>query len=74
MKRPVIQYDTRSDTLFIVTRSGPEERFVEVAPGVNVELDADGQVLGIEILNASRVLRPVVKPLYHHLQHASSPS
>lgn len=71
MKRPLIHYDMQSDTLFIATRKGSEEQFVEVAPGVNVELDAKGQVLGIEILKASRVLRPVVKPLYQHLQHVS---
>ena len=71
MKRPTIRYDVHSDTLFIATRTGPEEQFIEVAPGVNVELDADGRVLGIEILRASQVLRPVVKPLYHHQQHTS---
>ena len=71
MKSPVIHYDPQSDTLFIATRQGPEERFVEVAPGVNVELGSKGQVLGIEILRASRVLRRAVKPLYEHLQHAS---
>lgn len=71
MKRPVIHYDSHSDTLMIMARKGAEEQFVEIAPGVNVELGADGQVLGIEILRASRVLRPVVKPLYQQLHHVS---
>jgi len=33
-------------------RDGEEEGFVEVAEGVNVELDEEGQLLGVEILNA----------------------
>lgn len=71
MKRPMIQYDRQSDTLSIVTRRGVEEQFIEVAPGVNVELGTKGQVLGIEILRASRVLRSVVKPLYRQAHHVS---
>ena len=71
MKRPVVHYDSHSDTLFIVTRKGAEDQFVEVAPGVNVEFNADGQVIGIEILKASRILRPVVNPLYRQLHPVS---
>ena len=59
MKRPIIRYDELSDSLFIATRAGSEEEFVEVIPGINVELDAKGRVLGIEILKASQVLRSV---------------
>ena len=61
MKRPIIHYDTHSDTLFIATRPGPEERCVEIVPGVNIELGPHGEVIGIEILNASKVLRSVSK-------------
>ena len=35
---------------------------MEVSPGVNVEIDQKGQVIGIEILNASKILKSVVKP------------
>lgn len=48
-----VRYDSKSDTLYIVAGRGMEEEFVEVAPGVNVELDAKGDVIGIEILKAS---------------------
>jgi len=40
---------------------GEEEEYVEVAPGVGVELDANGAVIGIEILNASEVLKPIAQ-------------
>ena len=44
-------------------KSGIEEEFAEIAPGVSVELDKRGNVIGVEILNASKVLRPVMKLL-----------
>jgi uncharacterized protein YuzE len=57
MSRPTAHYDPQSDTLYFLVRDGEEDRFVEVAEGVNVELDQEGQLLDVEILNASRFLR-----------------
>jgi uncharacterized protein YuzE len=51
-----------------VTKKGPEEEFVEVAEGINVELDEKKNVVGIEILNASRFLSPFIRKL--HLKRA----
>jgi len=68
--KPVINYDLKSDVIYIVAKKGKEEEFVEIAPGINVELDENGQVIGIEILNASQVLKPIAKPLYKHMQMA----
>ncbi len=51
-----IYYDKKTDVLWFMVKSGPEEEHKEVAPGVSVELDKNGQLLGIEILNASKVL------------------
>ena len=56
MSRPTVHYDPQSDILYFLVRDGEEERFVEVAEGVNVELDQEGQLLGVEIMNASRFL------------------
>lgn len=60
MSRPTVHYDPQSDVLYFLVRDGEEERFVEVAEGVNVELDQEGQLLGVEILNASRFLRATI--------------
>ena len=49
-----VHYDSHSDTVYIVAGRGMEEEFVEVAPGLNVELDAKGDGIGIEILKASK--------------------
>ena len=68
--KPLVNYDSKSDILYIVTKKGKEEEFIEIAPGVNVELDDNGKVIGIEILNASKFLKPIVKPLYQHIQMA----
>jgi len=35
-----------------------------------VELDEKGEVIGIEILNASNFFKAVAKPLYQHMQMA----
>jgi uncharacterized protein YuzE len=60
MSRPTVHYDPQSDTLYFLVREGEKERFVEVAEGVNVEVDQEGQLLGVEIMNASRFLRTTI--------------
>ncbi len=62
MNKPRVYYDSQSDVLYLLIKEGEEERFVEVAEGINVELDETGQVLGIEIIGLSRVLRQVLGP------------
>lgn len=59
----IINYDRKSDVLYLGVKRGIEEEFVEVSPGINVELNQRGQVIGVEILNASRVLKSVIRPL-----------
>ena len=68
MKKPLVNYDSNADVLYIVAKKGKEEEFMEIAPGINVELDEKGEVVGIEILNASSFLKPVAKPLYRHME------
>jgi uncharacterized protein YuzE len=69
-KKSLINYDYESDVLYIAAKKGVEEEFIEIAPGINVELDDKGQVIGIEILNASKCLKHIAKPLYKHMQMA----
>lgn len=61
--KPKLYYDQDTDVLYIVTKRGEEEEFVEIAEGVNVELDKDKEVIGVEILNASSFMKPVMKML-----------
>lgn len=55
-KSPKIIYDKEADVLAVYMSRGNEEEYREIAPGIAVELDKRGQVIGIEILNAMKVL------------------
>jgi uncharacterized protein YuzE len=61
--KKIINYDAKSDAFYIGIKKGKEEEYLEISPGINVELNEKGQVIGIEILNASKVLKPAIKPL-----------
>ncbi|MBI5024197.1 MAG: DUF2283 domain-containing protein [Candidatus Omnitrophica bacterium] len=69
-KKPLVNYDSKSDVLYIVTQKGNEEESLEIAPGIHIELDGNGKVISIEILNASNFFKAVAKPLYQHMQMA----
>lgn len=57
-----VLYDQVQDILYLA-REGQEAEAVEVGPGITLELDAEGGLLGVEILRASQVLKDVLKPL-----------
>lgn len=59
-KNKKIYYDKESDVLWFLVKSGPEIEYKEIAPGISVELGESGELLGIEILNASKVLNPIL--------------
>jgi uncharacterized protein YuzE len=63
-REPLVNYDPATDVLYFVTHEGVEAEFKEVIPGVNVELNEEGEVIGVEILGASQVLKNVLEPLY----------
>jgi len=55
-------YDSEADILYLA-REGVEEEVIELHPGINMEIDKDGQLIGIELLKASKLFRDVIKPL-----------
>lgn len=50
-------YFETEDILYLTIAGGPEAQSVELSPDVTVEMDAQRQILGVEILNASQLLR-----------------
>lgn len=52
-----IRYSPKSDVLYFLLAEGEEEYFKEPIPGVHVEFDERGNVIGVEVLNASKVLK-----------------
>ncbi|MBK7002951.1 MAG: DUF2283 domain-containing protein [Rhodoferax sp.] len=49
-----IEYDQHADAMYIRLRTGVVADSDEVRPGVVFDLDADGRVLGIEMLDVSQ--------------------
>ena len=49
-----IEYDQQADAMYIRLRAGDVAESEEVRPGVVLDFDAQGQVLGIEILDVSK--------------------
>jgi uncharacterized protein YuzE len=57
-----VYYDRELDILYFAQK-GQEEEVVEISPGINLELGANGELLGVEILNASSLMKSVIEPL-----------
>ena len=51
-----IRYDSKVDALYIRLREGKIDESDEVSEGVVMDYDGRGVLMGIEILDASRVL------------------
>jgi uncharacterized protein YuzE len=55
-----VAYFEKDDVLHFAISDEPEAGSVEVSPDITAELNAKGELIGIEILNASRFLRDTV--------------
>jgi len=69
MKDFKVIYDDEEDILYIA-KEGKEEEVVELSPGVNVELDSSGKLIGIELFNASAILKDVIEPIDKRIKAA----
>lgn len=69
MKDFKIFYDEAEDILYL-GKEGQEEEVLELSPGVNMELDESGNLIGIEIFKASSRFKDVIKLMEKKLQAA----
>lgn len=53
-----ITYDPEVDALYIALRDAPAVDGIDVEEGVSVDLDKDGHIIGVEVLDASKRLTP----------------
>ena len=51
-----LNYYPETDSLYVEFRAKPGAETIEVASGLNVDVDADGEVVGFDIDQASRRL------------------
>jgi uncharacterized protein YuzE len=57
MRKPRLAYFEQADVLHLAISDEPEASSVELSPNVTAELNAKGELIGIEILNASAYVR-----------------
>ena len=57
MSSSTMRYFETEDILHLAIGDGHEASSVELSPNITAELDESGELIGIEILNASRYLR-----------------
>ena len=57
MGDPKMQYFDGDDIIHISIQDGPEAQSVELSPNITAELNAEGEIIGIEILHASSYIR-----------------
>ena len=62
-------YDEDEDILYLA-KEGEEAEVVEISPGVNMELDSNGNLIGVELFKASRMFKNVLKSMEKKLQVA----
>lgn len=60
MNETRLAYFEDSDILHILISDEPEANSVEISPNITAELNDDGELIGIEILEASAYLRDFV--------------
>jgi uncharacterized protein YuzE len=65
MKTPRLVYFDQEDILHLLLADGEEDNSVELSPTITAELNAQGEVIGIEVLQASAFVREALQELAH---------
>jgi uncharacterized protein YuzE len=73
MKDPKLFYFDHEDILHLVLAEGNEADSVVLSPTITAELNAQGEVIGVEILHASTFVREALLALAQAHQLSLSP-
>ena len=57
MTKPKLRYFDKEDILHLVISEEEEANSIEVSPNITAEINEKGELIGIEILNASTFVR-----------------
>jgi uncharacterized protein YuzE len=60
-QKGTVKYYPKDDVLYVMLQAGEEAKAVEIEPGVTAELNKAGEIIGIEILDASVYLRKLIQ-------------
>ncbi len=60
MDRPIMNYFKEEDILHLVISDEKEAGSIELSPNITAELNEEGELIGIEILEASSFIRDSV--------------
>lgn len=60
MSKPQLAYFETDDVLHVSISDEPEEGSIEISPNITAELNKKGELIGIEILQASAFIRDTV--------------
>lgn len=60
MKKTKMSYFEQEDILHLVISDEEETNSIELSPNITAELNEKGELIGIEILNASTFVRDVI--------------
>ena len=63
MSKPKITYFEQADILHLVISDEPESNSVELSPNITAELNENGELIGVEILNASAFMKDISRRL-----------
>ncbi|MFZ6017908.1 MAG: DUF2283 domain-containing protein [Nitrospirota bacterium] len=70
MKDFKVFYDEEEEDILYLAKEGEEAEVVELSPGVNMELDNNGNLIGVEVFKASYIFRDVLRSMEKKLQAA----
>ena len=60
MNKPKMTYFEKEDILHLVISDEPESDSIELSPNITAELNDNGELIGIEILNATAFIQESV--------------
>jgi uncharacterized protein YuzE len=60
MNNAKMYYFEKEDILHLMVSDEPEANSVEISPNITAELNDEGELIGIEIINASSFLRDLI--------------
>ena len=65
MNKTKMTYFEKEDILHLAISEEPERGSLELSPNITAELNGDGELIGIEILNASTFIRDSILESAH---------